>query len=137
MGAVETMMTDENKALHVDDDWKAEARKEKERLADVEAPGEAMPDASFVGLIELLAMQAIVGLGGLVGPDGQRVPPNLGAAKHFIDILQLLVEKTRNNLTDVEKRTLEGVLYDLRMRFVEMTTGVPPGAAPAGAGPAS
>lgn len=116
----------DDKSLHVDDDWKAEARKEKERLADAEAPGEAMPDVSFVGLIELLAMQAIVGLGGLVGPDGQRVPPNFAAARHFIDMLQLLAEKTRNNLTDVEKRTLDGVLYDLRMRFVEVTTGTPP-----------
>ena len=119
--------------LHIDSDWKAEAAREKERLASQEstetkaAPGEA----NFVELLNLLAMQAAIALGGYQGPGGERVAPNPAAAKHQIDLLGVLEDKTAGNLSDEEKKMLDGVIYELRMQYVQAVGGVPsPGAAP-------
>ena len=48
---------------------------------------------------------------------------DLGAARHVIDILGILQAKTKNNLEQAEERLLEAVLYDLRMRYVELVRG--------------
>jgi hypothetical protein len=120
-------MSDSGK-LHIDDDWKAEARREKERLAEeierTESAG--MPESSFAEIVNTLALQAMVGLGGIAGPGGQRVPPNLEMAKHFIDLLDVLDQKTRGNLSDAEKRALDATLYNLRLVFVDLAGGAPP-----------
>lgn len=115
-------MADEKKII-VDNDWKAEAQREKERLATEAGAPEALPDAAFAELVNLIAMQALVGLGAMGGPGGERIPPNLQVAKHFIDMLQVLDEKTRNNLTPDEKRLLDEVTYEMRMRYVQMASG--------------
>jgi len=49
-------------------------------------------------------------------------------AKHFIDMLQVLEDKTKNNLTPAEKTLLDQVLYEMRMSFVQIAGGAPPGA---------
>lgn len=127
-------MSDEEKKIIVDDDWKAQAQAEREKLAEEQdaSAGQQLPDASFAELLNMLVMQAMAGFGAMATPDGQRIPPNMAVAKHFIDMLQVLSDKTEGNLTEEEKKILEQVLYELRMRFVEMTTG---GAGPAGSGP--
>jgi hypothetical protein len=51
---------------------------------------------------------------------GQAPEPNLDAAGHLIDILALLEQKTRGNLTAEERSVLEQVLYELRLRYVEV-----------------
>lgn len=124
-------MSDEKSGgLHIDSDWKAEAAKEKERLAaqeraasrsGAERSGFGGP-ASFFDIINLLAMQAAVGLGGFQGPGGERIPPNLASAKHHIDLLEVLEQKTANNLTDDEKKVLARVLYELRMQYVQIVS---------------
>jgi len=128
-------MPDEEKKIIVDDDWKAEARREKERLARAEqqAKQEPVPDPTFAELLNMIALQALVGLGAVTGPAGERIPPNLEIARHFIDMLQMLEEKTRNNLAPDEKRMLDATLYELRLRYVELagpassaTPGGPP-----------
>jgi hypothetical protein len=48
------------------------------------------------------------------------VERDLGAAKHVIDIIGILRDKTRNNLDQSEETLLDSVLYDLRMRYVEL-----------------
>ena len=98
-------MAEEERKIIVDDDWKAEAKKEKERLAEEEITQEPLPDPSFAELINMIAMQAVVGLGGMTGPGGERIPPNIEIAKHYIDMLQVLEDKTKGNLTDDEKET--------------------------------
>ena len=115
-------MPDEGKRIIVDDDWKQQARQEKEKLAEKETTTrrDAIPDASFGDLLNLIAVQAMVGLGMLTGPNGEAMPPNLEVAKHFVDLLTILDAKTKNNLTPDEKRLLDAVTYDLRMRFVEV-----------------
>ncbi|MBL7140133.1 MAG: DUF1844 domain-containing protein [Planctomycetes bacterium] len=124
--------------IHVDTDWKAQARAEKERLArEAEparaeagpAPGTAaagpraarargVPAVSFAGLIQMLATQALIFLSDERDPQTGRSLRNLGLAKHNIDMLSVLEEKTRGNLTDEEKRLLDRYLYELRMAYV-------------------
>ena len=135
-------MSDEESGggLHIDSDWKTEAAREKEQLAATEeaaeatGPGEATPgQAGFVDLVNLLAMQAAIALGGYQGPGGERIPPNPAAAKHQIDLMGVLADKTQGNLTDDEKRVLDTVLYELRMQFVQVSSAPPPPAPDASA----
>ncbi len=125
--------------LHIDSDWKTEAAREKELLAQQEqrqagpqagAGAGASPEL-FIELINLLAIQATVGLGGYQGPGGERIPANLAAAKHHIDLLEVLEKKTEGNLTEEEKSMLGGVLYELRMQYVQTVSAPPPAPDPA------
>jgi exonuclease III len=76
-------------------------------------------------------MQVVVGLGGMMGPGGQEIPPNMEIAKHHIDLLDVLDRKTRNNLEKDERAMLDTTLHQLRMAYVEtvraMSGGPPPG----------
>lgn len=118
-------MTDEagHRGLHIDSDWKTEAAQEKERLAKQEQVSRPTagtePAANFIELVNLMAMQAAIGLGGYQGPGGERIPPNPNVAKHHIDLLEVLEKKTAGNLTEEEKRILDGVLYELRLQYVQ------------------
>jgi len=122
----------EEPKIVVDSDWKAEALKEKERLAEAESKtdaqsersgGRGMPPADFRALVGSLATQAIMYLGGIPDPDGRAiVAPEY--AKHYIDLLGVLEEKTKGNLTDEESQELTSVLHELRLRFVEIVQGV-------------
>jgi len=108
--------------IQVDSDWKAEAQREKERLAEeTEAARERgpLPAPSLGELVNMTFMQAMLGLGGMQTPDGRTIAPDLEVAKHYIDLLALLGEKTKGNLTDDEKRLLDAALYELRMRYVQ------------------
>ena len=126
-------MPDEQKRkIIVDDDWKAEAQREKERLsrAEAQAQQEPLPEPTFAELVNMIALQALVGLGAMAGAAGERIPPNLEIARHFIDIMKMLEGKTRGNLSAEEKRLLEAALYELRMRYVEVAGAAsPPGPA--------
>ena len=119
----------EEKKIIVDDDWKEQAKRDKERLARETAEAEPLPPPSFAELVNIVVMQAMAGLGLLPSADGRRFPPNLEVAKHFIDLLQVLEDKTRNNLTPDEKSLLDQVLYETRMTFVQVAGGGgrPPG----------
>ncbi|MBK9118213.1 MAG: DUF1844 domain-containing protein [Phycisphaerales bacterium] len=136
-------MPEPEKKIIVDDDWKAEAQREKERLAQQEEAAQELPDPSFPELLNMIVMQAVAGMGLMATPDGQRMPPNLPIAKHFIDMLQVLEDKTKGNLTDEEKRLLDQVLYEMRMTFVQVAgaggvpgSGVRPTAVPSPLDPA-
>lgn len=124
------MSDDGSSRLHIDSDWKTEAAREKERLAKETA--EPAPDSGvpgqpvFADLINMLAMQAAVALGGYKGPGGESIPSNPEAAKHHIDLLDVLDEKTKGNLSDEEKRALDTVLYELRMQYVQVVGSARP-----------
>lgn len=129
-------MTDDAPKIHIDDDWKTEAAAEKERLAEQaeRQPTGPIPEPTFIEIIQTLAMQAMVGLGGMQGPGGQQIPANLDLAKHFIDMLDVLEKKTTGNLDDGEKDMLDTTLHQLRLAYVEVVRGgggMPP--APGGA----
>ena len=114
--------------IHVDADWKKQAQAEKERLArEVETKGAAaagrerggrMPEASFTTLLQTLATQAALFMSSQRDPRTGRTLQNLDLAKHHIDLLSVLEEKTKGNLTDEEKRLLDTLLYELRVAYV-------------------
>ena len=130
--------------IHVDSDWKEEAQREKERLRAEEAKAaqasKTAPAAEpgFLELVNLLAMQAAAGLGAMAGPGGERIPADPRLAQQFIDMLDALAKKTAGNLTDEEKKTLDPVLHDLRMQYVQTFGGspTPPAAGAPAPGPA-
>ncbi|HEY5190639.1 MAG TPA: DUF1844 domain-containing protein [Candidatus Deferrimicrobium sp.] len=74
----------------------------------------------FLDLVQSLQMGAMVGLGMLQGPDGKRPPVDLPAAKDAIDLLGILQEKTKGNLTKEEEEVLREGLYHLRMGYMAM-----------------
>jgi hypothetical protein len=75
---------------------------------------------NFTAFVVSLATTAAIHLGDLADPQtGERLERNLEGAAQMIEILTLLDEKTRGNLTAEERQVLEQVLYELRMRFVE------------------
>ena len=81
-----------------------------------------MSALSFTSFVLSLASTAAIHFSDL--PDahtGKPAEPHLDAASQMIEILALLEEKTRGNLTAEERQVLEQVLYELRMRFVEVS----------------
>ena len=87
-----------------------------------------MADLSFTEFVISLASTAAIHFGDVPNPEsGERGTPNLPAAKQMIDILTLLEQKTKGNLTAEERQVLEQVLFELRMRFVQSFQGEKPG----------
>ena len=120
----------------VDEDWKAQAEAEKQRLAQEEkaAPAPAgagrakeLPRASFATLVSSQVTQILFALGALADAQGRRYR-NLDIAKHHIDTLAVIEEKTKGNLTEDEKKLLDNALYEVRMAYVQAAQG------PAGGG---
>lgn len=81
----------------------------------------------FLDLVQSLQMGAMVGLGLLQGPDGKRPPVDLPGAKDAIDLLGVLQEKTKGNLTKEEEEVLREGLYHLRMGYMAMINAPPAG----------
>ena len=88
--------------------------------------GESESGLSFAAFVLSLAHTTAVHLGDVPDPaSGQPSPPNLPAAFQMIEILALLEQKTRGNLTAEERQLLDQVLYELRLRFVEVQSAAP------------
>jgi hypothetical protein len=78
------------------------------------------PALTFIAFVISLASTAAIHFGDLPDPaTGQPSEPNLEGAAQMIEILTLLDQKTRGNLTAEERQVLEQVLYELRLRFVQ------------------
>lgn len=86
-----------------------------------------MPESqalNFTAFVISLASTAAIHFGDLPDPvTGNPGELNLDGATQIIEILSLLEQKTRGNLTAEERQVLEQVLYELRMRFVQVTAG--------------
>jgi hypothetical protein len=80
-------------------------------------PPRALPPADFATLVLSLGSSAAMYLG--EGGAGEKPDPNLPMAKHVIDLLTVLEEKTKGNLSPDEEKILGGLLFDLRLRYVE------------------
>jgi hypothetical protein len=92
--------------------------------ADSETTGSSvqnLPPVDFHTFVLSLGSSALLHLGELEHPDGREAQPDLPLAKHTIDIIAMLQEKTRGNLSPPEERLIESLLYDLRLRYVEHT----------------
>ena len=141
-------MAEEAPSLHVDTDWKKQAQEEKRKLAEEAAKKQAaagaaapsvtaspgtgraggrerargeVPPANFATLVQSIVTQILFYLGE-IAVRGQESAINLDMAKHHIDILGLLEQKTANNLTEDEKLLLDTALYETRMRYVNVAS---------------
>lgn len=81
---------------------------------------DALPTIDFATFIFSLSHSALVHMGAAPNPETEGVETNLPLARQTIDLLGMLEEKTKGNLTGDEERLLGQILYDLRMRFVEI-----------------
>lgn len=140
-------MTDnENKfeKKKVDEGWKERARQEREKLekeksaAKEAAPPEPvaqgepeeaeyergeLPPVTFLGFIAGIAAQASVYLGLVENPFTGQKEEDLEAAKHVVDTVEMLREKTKGNLNETESTYLDDLLYGLRMEYVRRKKG--------------
>jgi len=102
-----------------------------EGTGDVTAKGREGPSSlgvpRFLDLVQSLQMGAMVGLGMIQGRDGKRPPVDLPAAKDAIDLLGILQEKTKGNLTKEEEEVLREGLYHLRMGYMAIINAPPAG----------
>ena len=81
-----------------------------------------LPEMNFAGFIFSLSTTAMYHFGDFPDPVTKEAKRNLPAAKQTIDILSILKTKTEGNLDEDEKQLLDGILYELRMRFVKEMT---------------
>jgi len=126
-------MTDQDEKAKIvsDQDWKEQAKKEKEKLSqneqqettptDQAAPETAgkIPPASFMALVNSLVVQALYAMGRLTDSSDTPAELNLDLAKFHIDTLGIIEEKTKGNLTDQEKQLLATALHEVRMQYVQ------------------
>lgn len=139
----------------VDESWKEQAEREKQTVtsapqnpasqagpapaqgagpAPAQAPQAAHEhgheeetlQARFDLFLQGLAVEALIGLGDMAHPATKKQAVNLTQAKYIIDLLGLLEEKTKGNLTADEAKMLKDVLYQLRMRYLNKSGGVAP-----------
>jgi beta-lactamase superfamily II metal-dependent hydrolase len=77
-----------------------------------------LPPASITSLVQMLATQTMVALGKIPIPGQAEPKKELAAARHFIELLDVLVAKTKGNLTSDEASLLERVAHELRLAYV-------------------
>jgi hypothetical protein len=127
---------DKERKIIVDEDWKSQVEREKSQENQQEAPSaepEARPDevtvetisgplpeASFELLVTTLATQALACLGKILDPLEHKPIIRLELAQHHIDMLDMLETKTRGNLTADETRSLQSMLDQLRMVYLNV-----------------
>jgi hypothetical protein len=100
-------------------------------------PGMEHPPAmSFETLVQSVYMSAIVQLGGAT-PEGQQPQVDIIGARQSIDMLSVLADKTKSNLTANEQRMLDSALFELRMAFLEITQALARSATAKSPNPAS
>lgn len=129
------MADGDERKLIIDDDWKSQAQAEKQKLADAEAakaaeagaPGagpEGAIEPNFDELVKMLATQALMYLGAVPDPQTGKAMVAPEYAKLHIDLLGVLEEKTKGNLTEDEEKLLTSIGHELRLQFVEISKAV-------------
>ncbi|MGQ9504149.1 MAG: DUF1844 domain-containing protein [Thermogutta sp.] len=131
----------EQERIIVDEDWKARVEREKAAAVgksnsqtDADPP---MPPPTLTALASSLAMQALAALGLLPDPLTGKVEVRLNRARHLIDSINLLFEKTKGNISEDESHALEEMLHELRLTFIQVQSRRESQSAPAADKPAS
>ena len=104
-----------------DSQVKEEGTKEEfsnETLSEEQIP---LPEINFLNFLFSLSTSALIQLGDIQDPINKQQSKNLPLAKQTIDLITLLQEKTKGNLTPDEEKFMEHILFDLRMRYVKAT----------------
>ena len=127
-------MADEEKKIIIDEDWKREAQREKDKLAaqeavekkkeEAEGPKRGpsrLPRGDLAGLVSMLTTQALFALGLIQIKGEEDREPDLELARYNIDMLEAIEQKTKGNLTPEEQELLKNTLSDLRMGYVTIT----------------
>jgi hypothetical protein len=131
----------EKSKIFVDEDWKSQVQAEKEKARQAaeapatggkptpgstastdELPDGPLPPASLPFLLTTLATQAMIALGQVPNPITGKADLRLPQAKHYIDMLAMLEQKTAGNRTAEESALLDDLLHQLRMAYVLMQT---------------
>jgi Domain of unknown function (DUF1844) len=94
-----------------------------ERAYAEHAQARELPAVDFLNLVVSMSHSALLNLGDAPDPVTGRREVDLPLARQAIDLLAMLQDKTRGNLTGDEERVLSQAVYDLRMRFVEVAQG--------------
>ena len=106
------------------DEQKSAYEASAQRLEDlVRAQNPAIgpqPAVTFENLVQQFYVSAMIQMGAGT-QEGQRPRVDILGAKQTIDLMGILAEKTRGNLSDAEERTMQAVLYEVRMAFLELT----------------
>jgi hypothetical protein len=123
----------EEKKIIIDEDWKSQVAAEKEvAKASPAASGTGAserpspsdyPEASFDLLVSTFVTEAMVALGQFPHPGTGAMAADLAHAKFAIDMVAIIAEKTKGNLSAAEENGLEGILHQLRMGYLAATTG--------------
>jgi hypothetical protein len=125
-------MADDQPKIIIDEGWKEKVRREKEEAdkltataptpvvpPEEELPEQPMlPDPSFTTLLSTLSMQAMMALGVIAPRDTQQVMIDLDQAKFTIDLITMLREKTKGNLSSEEEGEIVSSLADLQRVYV-------------------
>ena len=118
----------------VDESWKNSVEKEKVHIFGQDPAPEISPEISpettgkedesqelnFSNYIASLGFQALIFMGEIPNPITQQTEKNLAQSKFLIDTLVILREKTKGNLTEQEDRLLNGSIYELQVKFIEI-----------------
>jgi len=104
-----------------DESEKTEIRKDegKEKIKEEKKGSAPLPEINFSSFLLSLSSSTLLHLGEIADPQSGEKKKDLALAKQSIDIINLLKDKTKGNLTQEEEKLLEHLLYDLRMRFVK------------------
>ena len=86
-------------------------------------PSREGPPLSFSTFVLSLGTSALMLMGEQLSPENPALPVNLPQAKEIIDILRILEEKTKGNLTEEETNVMRDMLYTLQMKYVELASG--------------
>jgi hypothetical protein len=81
-----------------------------------------LPEINFINFLFSISTSALIQLGEIEDPVSQQTVKNLPLAKQTIDLIGMLKEKTKGNLTPDEAKLMENILFDLRMRYVKATS---------------
>jgi hypothetical protein len=99
---------------------RAAAKEEEIGKEGIHDQGVPLPEITFMNFLLSLSTSALIQLGEIEDPHKQILVKNLPLAKQTIDLIAMLGEKTKGNLTPEEQRLMETILYDLRMRYLRM-----------------
>src|SRR5215510_10640274 len=95
------------------------AQAEESVASEEESAASSEPKMNFTSFLYSLIHTRLIQLGDLEDPIRKEISENLEGAKHMIETLELLQEKTKGNLDQLEQQYLEGALFDLRMRYMQ------------------
>jgi len=110
---------------NIDESWKETIEKEKTKESlqnGQETPANA--EINFSSFITSLSLQTLIALGELENPLNGKKEQNKQQAKLIIDTLDMVKDKTKNNLMEQESNLLENLLYELKMKYVTNQSGV-------------